>query len=285
MKNRWRVFWLAAAGCLGALLLGSGAKLAAQTLKVDLSNAELIARGNELFAKSCSVGYCHGAEGRASRGPQLRERPWDPRRVYAITRDGVTGTTMPGWKEMYPAPDLWALTAYIMSLSSTPLKGEAAVIDTGIEAGAVIARSPEAQRGHDLFFDLTNQRRCGICHQLGAKGTAIGPDLEASAQRKSAEQLLRDIVEPSAMLAQGYALTEVATNNAERVTGVRKEETKEYVKLYDTTSAPPPLRTIYRDQIHALNSVKRSPMPADYARLYSADELKAIVAYLKSGNY
>ena len=285
MNNRVRIFWLTSGLCVGGFLLGSAAKLAAQTERIDLSNADLIARGNELFAKSCSVGYCHGAEGRASRGPQLRERPWDPNHLYAVTRDGVTGTAMPGWKDMYPMRDLWALTAYIMSLSSVPPRGDAALIDTGVEASRQSARTADAERGHNLFFDLTNPRRCAICHQLGSKGTAIGPDLAASAQRKSAEELLRDIVEPSAFLAQGYAQTEVATNDAERVSGVRKEETKDYVKIYDTSSVPPPLRTIYREQIHAVNSVKRSPMPGDYARLYSGEELKAIVAYLKSGNY
>jgi putative heme-binding domain-containing protein len=192
---------------------------------------------------------------------------------------------MPAWKDLLPESDIWAVTAYIMSLSSTKLEGDAAVIALDAAPSAARVRSAEEQRGHDLFFDLTNQRRCAVCHQLGSRGTAIGPDLAGSAPAKSAEQILRDILDPSASLAQGYAQTDIATNDAERVAGIRKEETKQYVKLYDTSSLPPPLRTIYREQIHAIQTVQKSSMPGDYGRLYSREQLQAIVAYLKSGNY
>jgi putative heme-binding domain-containing protein len=269
----------------GGLSLSPLPRAAGQTPSVNLKNAAWIARGNDLFAKNCAVGYCHGSEGRASRGPQLRDRDWDPRRLHAVTRDGVPGTSMPSWSAILPDPDIWAVTAYIMSLSSTKLDDAAALIDLEAEAQPAQVRSAEAQKGYDLFFDLSNQKRCAVCHQLGSNGTAVGPDLAASAQRKSPQQLLRDIVEPGASIAQGYEQISVATNDAERVSGVRKEETKEHVKLYDTSSIPPPLRTIYREQIHAVNSAKRSSMPSDYGRLYSGEELQAIVAYLKSGIY
>jgi len=272
---------LAAAG----LWLGAAPHATGQAPSVNLKNAELISRGNDLFARSCAVGYCHGSEGRASRGPQLRDRDWDPRRLHAVTRDGVPGTSMPSWSAILPDRDIWAVTAYIISLSSTQLDDAAAVIELGARTQPAQVRSAEAQQGHDLFFDLVNEKRCAVCHQLGSKGAAVGPDLAASAQRKSAEELLRDIVEPGASVARGYEQLSVATNDAERVAGIKKEETKEYVKLYDTSSIPPPLRTIYREQIHAVNTAKRSSMPSDYGRLYSPEELKAIVAFLKSGIY
>lgn len=285
MKNRQRALRLAPALLAAALWLGPAPHATCQTPTVNLKNAELISRGNDLFARSCAVGYCHGSEGRASRGPQLRDRAWDPRRVHAITRDGVPGTSMPSWSAILPDPDIWAVTAYIMSLSSAKLDDKAAVIELGATTQPPQVRSAEAQKGHDLFFDLTNQKRCAVCHQLGSNGVAVGPDLAASAQRKSAGELLRDIVEPGASVAQGYEEIAVATNNAERVAGVKKEETKEYVKLYDTSSIPPPLRTIYREQIHAINTAERSSMPSDYGKLYSPEDLKAIAAYLKSGIY
>ena len=283
MKHRHALLRLAPV--LLGLWVGSAPQATGQTATVNLKNAELISRGNDLFARTCAVGYCHGSEGRASRGPQLRDRDWDPRRLHAVTRDGVPGTTMPAWSSILSGQDIWAVTAYIMTLSSTKLDDEAAVIELGATTQQAEARSAEAQQGHDLFFDLTNQKRCAVCHRLGSKGAAVGPDLAAAAQRKSAQELLRDIVEPGASLALGYQQTSIATNDAERVAGIKKEETTEYIKLYDMSSIPPPLRTIYREQIHATNSAKRSSMPADYGRLHSPEELKAIVAYLKSGMY
>jgi putative heme-binding domain-containing protein len=270
---------------LGVFLLWAAPHSPAQTHTIDLKETALIARGGDLFAGSCAIGYCHGSEGRASRGPQLRERPWDPRHVYTVTRDGVPGTAMPAWNGILPDRDIWAVTAYVMSLSTTKLEGQSAVLELSESSAAPPARTAEAQLGHDLFFDLTNQKRCGVCHRLGAKGVSIGPDLAASARRKSEAELLRDIVEPSSAVAAGYEQTAVATNNAESVVGVKKEETPGYIKLYDTSSIPPPLRTIYRDQIHAVHTARRSAMPGDYGKRLSAQELRAIVAYLKSGSY
>jgi putative heme-binding domain-containing protein len=285
MKYGRMVFRLAPALLAAGLFLSAPARVRGQSPSVNLKNAALIARGNELFARNCAVGYCHGSEGRASRGPQLRDREWDPRRVHSITRDGVPNTAMPAWGAILPDQDIWAVTAYVMSLSSTKLDDAAAMIDVETMTRPQEVRTAEAEKGRDLFFDLTDQKRCGVCHQLGANGAAVGPDLAASAKRKSAEELLRDIVEPGAVVAQGYEETSIATNGAERVAGIKKEETKEYIKLYDMSSIPPPLRTVYREQIHAVNTARRSSMPADYGRLYSTEELKAIVAYLKSGIY
>jgi putative heme-binding domain-containing protein len=285
MKIRAMILARAPRLWLGVFLLCAATNSPAQTPTIDLNEAALIGRGGDLFTKSCAIGYCHGSEGRASRGPQLRDLPWDPRHIYTVTRDGVPGTAMPAWKDILPDRDVWAVTAYVMSLSSTKLEGQSAVIELSESSAAPPARSAEAQLGHDLFFDLTNQKRCGVCHRLGEKGAAVGPDLAASAKRKSDDELLRDIVEPSVSLAEGYEQTAVATNNAESVVGVKKEETAGYVRLYDTSSIPPPLRTIYRDQIHAVSTARRSVMPGDYGKRLSAQELRAIVAYLKSGNY
>jgi putative heme-binding domain-containing protein len=285
MNHRQSITRLALSLWTLGLPLGLAPCALAQAPSVNLQDASLIARGNDLFAKSCAVGYCHGSEGRASRGPQLRDRAWDPRRVHAITRDGVPGTSMPPWGALLSDNDIWAVTAYVMSLSSTKLDAAEAVIELEAAAQPGQVRSADAQKGRDLFFDLTNQKRCAVCHQLGSNGTAVGPDLAAGARSKSAQQLLRDIVEPGASVAPGYEQIAVATNDAEQVAGIRKDETKEYVRLYDMSSIPPPLRTIYREQIHAINTAKKSAMPPDYGRLYSKEELKAIVAYLKSGIY
>ena len=136
----------------GILLLSAPPRAAGQASSVDLKNAALISRGSEVFAKSCAVGYCHGSEGRASRGPQLRDRPWDPRHVHAITRDGVPGTSCRPGERSFPSRYLGD-TAYVMSLSSTKLDDDAAVI--ALEAAVTTQRRapPNSSSGHDLFFD------------------------------------------------------------------------------------------------------------------------------------
>ena len=49
----------------------------AQGSRPDLKDPKLIAEGDAVFAKSCSIPYCHGKEGTAGRAPALNNRQWD----------------------------------------------------------------------------------------------------------------------------------------------------------------------------------------------------------------
>ena len=98
---------------------------------VDLASETLIAEGSAQFAKSCAVGYCHGSEGRSARGPALRDRVWDPGELFRITAEGLPGTSMPGWQEVLTEEAVWAVTAYVLSLSSEPPTGTAAIVELG----------------------------------------------------------------------------------------------------------------------------------------------------------
>jgi putative heme-binding domain-containing protein len=259
------------------------APLAAQST-VELTSASVIAKGNDLFAKNCATGYCHGAEGRAARGPDLRNRDWDPRKLYSSVRDGVPGTTMPPWNNILTDEDLWAVSGYIISLGTTELRGAAATITLGSAPAGPAELTGKAKHGHDLFFDLNNQKRCAICHRLGGKGTAVGPDLSA-ASGKSADELLNDIVDPGASIAEGYEQTVVTSKAGETIAGVKQSQTEELIRVYDSEAIPPPLRTFYRDSVRSTTTRKQSSMPANYDQFYTRNELQAIVAYLRSGNF
>ena len=265
-----------------ALLCLSFAPLAAQTT-VDLTNSAVIAQGNKLFAQNCATGYCHGAEGRAARGPDLRNRDWETQKLFSVIQGGVPGTTMPPWNNILPDKDIWAVTAYIVSLGTTQLRGASAKVTLGASTAGPAALAGEAKRGHDLFFDLNNQKRCAICHRLGGMGTAVGPDLSTGVANKSADDLMNDILKPGTSIAEGFEQTVVTSKAGETIAGVKKSETDELIRIYDSEAVPPPLRTFYRDAIRRTTTRSRSSMPADYDRIYTREELHAIVAYLKSG--
>lgn len=250
---------------------------------IDLSSPELIADGSELFAKNCAVGYCHGSEGRSARGPALRDRVWVPEDLYRITADGLPGTSMPGWNSILTEPSIWAVTAYVLSLSSDPPSGEAALVTLdgsgGSDERAVL--SQEAQHGKDLFFDLRRQRRCGICHAVDGMGTAIGPNLALAAANRTDEELRQDITSPSARIAYGFEQVELELRSGERVAGVLAEETDTVIRVYDTASAPPPLRSVPKGRVRQQRPRERSSMPGDLDTVYSAEEITAIVAFLR----
>lgn len=277
MRGPWPLLTAIAA----AVIFSAGA-LNAQTT-VNLKDPAFISKGSALFAQNCATGYCHGSEGRAARGPDLRNKDWDPQELYDLIHGGVPGTTMPPWNNILPNEDIWAATAYIISLGPGNLSS--ATIRVARSGKGAESLTGEAKRGHDLFFDLNNQKRCAICHRLEGKGTAVGPDLSSAAAKKSVEELMTDILDPGMSIAEGFDQVVVTSASGETVAGVKKSETDERIQVYDKEAVPPPLRTFYKDQVDKVANRQASSMPADYESIYARDELEAIVTYLKSGNF
>lgn len=259
--------------------------LSAQNQAIDLENTAVVEQGRNLYSKSCAVGYCHGLEGRAFGAPRLRGRDWDPRQLSETINSGVSGTTMPGFRGVLADRDIWTIVAYVMTLSTRELSASEAIVEMGAKTKVREPRSEQEQLGFKLFFDLHNAKRCSVCHLLGEWGTAIGPNLEHEAGEHSVEELLQDIVTPDARVASGFEQTIVVTKYSEKIVGVKKEQKSGYVRIYDTTSFPVPLRTIYKEEISSITTKKKSTMPSDYGDMYSPKELSAIVAYLKSGKF
>ena len=264
---------------LVALLIGWAAPFARGST-VELADPAVIAKGNQVFARYCSVGYCHGAQGRAGLGPALRDRVWDPQELFGLVAGGRPGTLMPPFVENLYPEDIWSIVAYVISLGSVK-PGASTAVEVESAARPSDSRSEQARRGRSLFFDLTNEKRCSLCHQLEGNGTPIGPNLVLVAKSQSAEQLRRHILEPNAAIAEGFEQTVLTTNQGERVAGVSKERTGKLIRIYDAASIPSPLRTFYQEQIRTVETQKRSSMPGDYRDFYSPEELAAIIAYLK----
>ena len=262
-----------------ALLLVGGLQAAD---RVDLASEDLIEEGSAQFAKSCAVGYCHGSEGRSARGPALRDRVWDPSELFRITADGLPGTSMPGWKDVLSEEAVWAVTAYVMSLSSEPPGGAAAIVELGTAFESLVRPdlSAKALHGKDLFFDLTRERRCSVCHEVDGLGTSIGPNLKIVAKGKTAPELERDILEPGGRIAYGFEQVRVELASGEIIAGVLAEETETRIRIFDAASMPPPLRSVRKAEVKRQQTRQRSSMPDDLDTVYTADEIAAIATYL-----
>ena len=262
-----------------ALLLVGGLQAAD---RVNLASEDLIEAGSAQFAKSCAVGYCHGSEGRSARGPELRDRVWDPSELFRITADGLPGTSMPGWKDVLSEEAVWAVTAYVMSLSSEPPSGAAAIVEIGaaFEAPSRPELSARALHGKELFFDLTRERRCSVCHQVDGMGSSIGPNLKIAAKGKTAQELERAVLEPHQSIAYGFEQVQVELRGGETIAGVLAEETETRIRIFDVASVPPPLRSLPKAEVQRQQTRERSSMPDDLDTVYTRDEIAAIATYL-----
>lgn len=80
----------------------------------DMKDEGIIREGAALFARTCGVGYCHGAEGRQGGGPKLRGRKLDPEYLFDTITNGKR--LMPPWGHLFSPEQVWQLVAYIKSL-------------------------------------------------------------------------------------------------------------------------------------------------------------------------
>lgn len=92
-----------------------------------LESEEARANGRALFVKNCAL--CHGinADGRGVRRQGLSNKPtnfhsqtWRARAtapgVYRVLREGVQGSSMPGWPSLSDE-QTWDLVAYVLSVA------------------------------------------------------------------------------------------------------------------------------------------------------------------------
>src|SRR5262249_13338171 len=120
----------------------------------------------------------------------------------------------------------------------------------------------DAKAGRSIFFDSAVPYNCSVCHAVTGEGAAVGPDLAKSAARSPLE-LFSDIVMPGKVRNAGYQTVTVTLKSGDKLTGVKKEEDAESIRVYDATELPPVLRTIQKSDVASQETREQSVMPAD----------------------
>jgi putative heme-binding domain-containing protein len=121
-------------------------------------------------------------------------------------------------------------------------------------------------------------RHCLTCHQLFGEGARIGPDLTA-VDRKNLDVLLSNIVDPSAVIREGYQQYVVATADGRVLTGLLAENTADRVTLLDAKGVRTTLR---KTEVDALTRADTSLMPEGLLDPLSDQDLCDLFAYLRS---
>jgi len=268
-----------------------------------------VAAGKTAFGSSCSSDYCHGPEGDGGGAPNLRERRYTTQFLTQVITDGVPSTAMPGFnKEMTPE-QVAQMVAYVLSLAPAgAAAARVAVPDATPSAKAVrpaVAGAPpiaalstptatkpsvptaagevrgDPAAGRAIFFDAGQIENCRFCHTLGDRGGHVGPDLTKAATMP-ARDLLLSIVAPRSAAGSAFAAIAVTMKDGQRFVGVKRDETPDAMRLYDTSSVPPVLRSLLKTSVAAINGADAPAMPSDYASRYSLKQLLDLVAFVKS---
>ena len=229
----------------------------------------VITRGDKLFAQNCSIGYCHGAGGAAARGPRLRGRAFDAGYLRNAIHDGIPKSAMPAFKDRLKDDDIAAVVAYVQSLAG-------ATGDAPAPSAAVTPESPadtfrgsaEAKRGYALFFE---NNRCGACHSLGGRGTAVGPDVGKVAKADLAAAIIA---------TKSRLVRSVQLKDGETFPAIMGKEDGGYMEAFDLTAPPPVKRTLERAEIAGVTpAVAWSHQAA--AGTSTPEQLADLIAYIR----
>lgn len=171
------------------------------TFLIALSALAQSPEGQRLFVANCST--CHGADAKGARGPDLTSGAL--RHGSSVTEiaknivDGIPGTGMP----------------------AVPLPGDGArqVADwlLSVTRGADTAVTGDAASGRAMFFGSAG---CAGCHSIKRAGKGFAPDLTGIGDRRSVEDLARQIGHPGENPRGGNKAVEVTTVSGEHVRGL-----------------------------------------------------------------
>ena len=78
----------------------------------------VLKQGEEVFAKTCATGSCHGQRGTTTgSAPRLAARGFDQDFLTSTITRGVPGTSMPGFGTTLSGPEITAVAAYLATLN------------------------------------------------------------------------------------------------------------------------------------------------------------------------
>jgi putative heme-binding domain-containing protein len=138
----------------------------------------------------------------------------------------------------------------------------------------VLARGKgDPARGKPLAVKL-----CLNCHQLFGEGAKVGPDLTA-ADRKNLEVLLPNVIDPSAVIREGYQQYVVAGVDGRVLEGLLAEDTPDRVTVLDARGVR---TTIRKKEVESMRRSDASLMPEGILDALSEQELRDLFAFLRS---
>ena len=133
--------------------------------------------------------------------------------------------------------------------------------------------------GKNMFAATT----CITCHTMRGEGENIGPDLTQLGTRFSPEDMLKSIIDPSAVISDQYNTTTFSLKNGQVVVGRIISEDQQNYTISQNPYAPEITRSIPKDQVAGKAQSTVSWMPPGTINRLNPDELKDLLAYLVAG--
>lgn len=224
---------------------------------------DVLKQGEQVFAKSCATGYCHGVRGASSGAPRLAGRGFNQAYINNVVNRGIPGTGMASFATVLSRTDLAAVVAYVATLNGVANPD----IDTGDEPSSKPAFTGEAGRGALLFKEAVRGfGRCSTCHEVGGFGISVAAPIT---QVPASAAALRALATPN---------VKTGVMDGESMPVLVLRDGKQGALFYDLTSSPPVQRSAEPGSVKFSDGSSWRHSSAIGA--YNDAELGAILAYL-----
>ena len=251
------------------LLTYPALKAGSQSENPLAGDASAIAGGKSLYRWYCSP--CHGFAGEGGlRGPDVvrtsTSHSSTDQQLFDVITQGILGTDMP--PHVLPDQQVWKLVAYI---------GDARLKSTARDV------SGDWSRGKEIYF---GKGFCNNCHMIDGQGGRLGPDLTGIGDKRSVDDLIESIRNPSSTFRTrwvleipygGYDPVRLTRADGTKITGVVKNEDTFTMQVMDRAEN---IHSFQKGDLEEIQRLPRSLMPPYPQRMISVQELEDLLTFL-----
>lgn len=151
------------------------------------------------------------------------------------------------------------------------------------ENALAVVDSGMAHRDYEQGKKIYSAVLCSRCHAIGGDGGDIGPDLTQLGTRFSNKDILDAIIYPNKTVSDQYAATIFYLKNGQSVLGRLISEDKTSYSISQNPFAADQLRKILKKDVTSKKYSTESVMLPGLINPLNPEELKDLIAYLKSG--
>ena len=159
-----------------------------------------------------------------------------------------------------------------------PIQDRRKRLGNSIDRDALLKVTGDAVRGRERFLG-GHSMQCVLCHRVQGSGRSVGPDMDGIGKRRSRQELLESILDPSKLIEPKYRSYQVLTTSGQLVSGLLVRDADAEVIL---RSADGKNYRIRKDEIESQRMQTESLMPSGLAADLTVQEVADLLAFLES---
>jgi len=151
-------------------------------------------------------------------------------------------------------------------------------LGTDVRPNEILRLTGDAERGRQLFLASAGLQ-CRNCHRAQGQGIALGPDFDGLGAKRSREELLESLIEPSKKIDPQYISYVVETADGHVYQGLLVERSDQAIVLRTPENK---LVRVAADNVEYFAPQQKSIMPEMLLRDMTAQQVADLLAYLQS---